>query len=413
MNIWIFNHYAVGPHSNGITRHFDLAKYLVKRGHRVTIFASSFNHQALKEEHFNNSPHEIIEKQYDGVKFVWMKTFPYERNNWRRVVNMVSYTKKAYEYGKKMNETPHIVIGSLAHPLAALVGERVAKKKKALFYFEERDLWPQSLIDLGKMSEKNPAIIVLSSLEKYLYKRARRIILLFDKAVNYVAGRGISRDKVIYIPNGVDFARLDVDVQLPAHIQQTFNELKGKTIAIYTGTLGLANSTGIILDTAKELQTKNRNIHFLFVGGGPEKEMLIKRKEDEQLHNVTFIDPVPKKYIFPILKQSHIGLLPLKDSPVFKWGISPNKLYDYMAASLPVALLCNLDDTPIEKEKAGIVIKRNFRDELTQFLTNVETDTLKTMGENGFRYVTEHHSWENLAKSLEKTMEKDLKRYEH
>lgn len=133
MNIWIYNHYAVGPNSNGITRHFDLAKYLVKKGHNVTIFASSFNHQALEEEHLKDSPEKYIEKEYEGVKFVWLKTFPYRKNNWRRVINMLNYTLKAYLFGNKSKGNPDIVIGSLAHPLAAYVGYLIAKRKKLYF----------------------------------------------------------------------------------------------------------------------------------------------------------------------------------------------------------------------------------------------------------------------------------------
>src|SRR5690625_5285478 len=131
---------------------------------------------------------------------------------------MLNYTFKAYLSGKRNKGNPDVVIGSLAHPLAALIGYFIAKKKKALFYFEERDLWPQSLIDLGKMSKKNPAIIMLGQLEKYLYKKSTRIILLFDKAINYVESKGINRDKVVYLPNGVDFTRFEEDISLPENV---------------------------------------------------------------------------------------------------------------------------------------------------------------------------------------------------
>lgn len=409
MKIWIFNHYAVGPNSNGITRHYDLAKYLVKKGHEVTIFASSFNHQALEEEHLKNSSKKYVEKEYDGVKFVWIKTLAYKKNNWRRVINMLNYTYKAYRRGKKNKENPDIVIGSLAHPLAALIGYFIAKKKKALFYFEERDLWPQSLIDLGKMSKKNPAIIILGRLEKFLYTKSTRIILLFDKAINYVKSKGINSSKVVYLPNGVDFTRFEEEVSLPKNITEELNKLENKIIAVYTGTLGLANSIDTVLDVALEIMQKNPRVHFLFVGGGPQKENLLKRKIDEKIENVTFLEPMPKRYIANILRKSDVGLLPLKDSPVFKWGISPNKLYDYMAASLPVLLLCNLDDTPIEKYKAGEVFKKDFVPNLVDFFSNVSLAELKEMGRNGNKYVNESHDWEKLASKLEKIMLNDIK----
>ncbi|WP_067729076.1 glycosyltransferase family 4 protein [Oceanobacillus damuensis] len=410
MNIWIYNHYAVGPNSNGITRHFDLAKYLIKKGHNVTIFASSFNHQALKEEHLKDSSEKYTEKDYEGVKFVWLKTFPYQNNNWRRVINMLNYTIKAYLYGEKRKDNPDIVLGSLAHPLAAYVGYLIAKRKKALFYFEERDLWPQSLIDLGKMSPKNPAIIVLSRLEKYLYKNSQRIILLFDKAINYVESRGITKNKVVYLPNGVDFTRFDKITELPKDITKKLSDLEDKIIVAYTGTLGLANNIDTVLDAAKLIMNANPQVHFIFVGGGPQKQHLIKRKEKEKIDNVTFFDPLPKEYIPVILKKTNIGLLPLKESPVFKWGISPNKLYDYMAASLPVLLMCDLDDTPVEKYKAGKVFKKEFVHNLVNFLRNVNLEELHIMGENGYKYVHENHDWELLANNLERIMLEDAEK---
>lgn len=408
MNIWIFNHYAVGPNSNGITRHFDLAKNLVAQGHKVTIFASSFNHQALKEEHILEDKKQYLYEEYDGVKYVWIKTIPYKKNNWRRVVNMLSYTIKSYFISRRKEEIPDVVIGSLAHPLAALVGYFTARKKKALFYFEERDLWPQSLIDLGKMSERNPAIKLLSKLEKFLYNKSTRIILLFDKAINYVESRDVTREKVLYLPNGVDYSRLRFLEELPKDIQKDINELEGKTIAVYTGTLGLANNIDVILDSANQLKHINENIHFLLVGGGPEKERLLGRKKYENLDNVTFIDPVPKKHIYSILRFSHIGLLPLQDSPVFKWGISPNKMYDYMSSSLPVLLMCNLEDTPIENQNAGKVIKNDFADGITNFLAKTDKKQLSEMGTNGANYVKENHDWSKLAQKLSNTIKKDL-----
>lgn len=323
---------------------------------------------------------------------------------------MLNYTLKAYLFGNKSKGNPDIVIGSLAHPLAAYVGYLIAKRKKALFYFEERDLWPQSLIDLGKMSPKNPAIIVLSWLEKYLYKRSQRIILLFDKAINYVESKGINKSKVVYLPNGVDFTRFDKFTELPKFISKELSDIEDKIIVAYTGTLGLANNIDTVLDAAKLIMNANPQVHFIFVGGGPQKQHLIKRKENERIDNVSFFDPQPKEYIPTILKKSTIGLLPLKESPVFKWGISPNKLYDYMAASLPVLLMCDLDDTPVEKYRAGEVFKKEFTRNLVNFLGDVNLKDLYLMGGNGHKYVHENHDWEVLASNLEQIMLEDTRK---
>jgi len=379
MNIWIFNHYAVGPNSSGGTRHFDLAKQLIKRGHQVTIFASSFNHQMLKEEHLANEQVKYKEMISEGVKFIWIKTVPYSRNNHRRVFNMMSYYFK------------------------------VLKVKKSIFIFEERDLWPQTLIDLGKMSNKNPIISILGRVEKFLFNKSQLIIVLFDKAIGYVESKGVSKNKVLYIPNGYELGRLDNTLELPNNIIEEFEKLKQKKIAIYTGAHGQANNLDTILNSAKKIKTKNENIHFVLIGNGPEKKRLMQRVEEENISNVTMMDPVKKELIPLILQKAHIGLLPLVNSPVFKWGISPNKLFDYMGTALPVILLCDLEGTPVDLSGGGVVIRENFEDELVHFFENMDANELYNMGQKGKVYLEQYHSWEKLSLELEKRMEELLK----
>lgn len=407
MNIWIFNHYAVGPNSSGITRHYDLAKELVKLGHNVRIFASSFNHQKRKEEQLYPSKTKVIKKEYKGVVFYWIKTPPYYKNDFKRVLNMIAYSIIAYNFAvEKTNEKPDYVIGSLMHPLAAIIGLKVAEKYNAKFIFEERDLWPQSLIDLGKVSAKNPLVFLLDKLESYLYKKADKIILLFKDAIKYVKSKGVEESKILYLPNGVDIRRYGpVRANLPKEIDERLEHLKGKFVAIYTGAHGLANNLDIILDSARLLKD-NHNIHFLLVGDGPEKKRLLNIKEKFRLENLTFIDSVPKEYIPSILEKADVGLLPLKNSPVFKWGISPNKLYDYMAASLPIILLCNINEPTIINSESGIIIKENFAKNLSEELVRLsnQKDLVNKLGSNGRSYLEKFHTWSILAKKFDKEL---------
>jgi glycosyltransferase involved in cell wall biosynthesis len=401
MNIWIFNHYAIAPGSSGGTRHYDLAKELVKQGHEVTIFASSFDHQTRKNKHITNSADKYKKETFNGVQYIWTKTYPYQRNDWRRVVNMLSYMFRVLYYSKKASECPDVVVGSLMHPLAAFIGYVIAKKKGSKFYFEERDLWPQTLIDLGKVSKRNPIVWFLSMLELFLYKKADRVIVLFDKAVNYVEQRGINREKITYLPNGVDLTRYNEEAMpIPTEIEEILVGLKDKFIAIYTGTHGLANNLDAILETAKILKKQKKDqIHFLLVGDGPEKKRLMKYRDEEVLDNVTFIPSVAKEQIPTILKHTDVGLLPLQDSPVFKWGISPNKMFDYMASKLPVMLLCDLDGSQIEKSGGGSVIRNDFSKTLANELLKYEEDRegTKEKGQKAFLYVEKHHSWKSLS----------------
>ena len=114
--LWILNHYAISPDMPGGTRHFDLASELVKKGHDVTIFASGFDHGTHK--YTKIKPEEKMKVEaYDGVRFVWINTFPYSGNDWRRVMNMISYGWRVLGCGRGIPK-PDVVIGSSMHPFA-------------------------------------------------------------------------------------------------------------------------------------------------------------------------------------------------------------------------------------------------------------------------------------------------------
>ena len=195
--VWIFNHYAVTPDMSAGTRHYDFAKGLARRGYKTTIFASSFLWGQSKELKLDkNEKHKV--ENLDGLNFVWVKTFSYQKNNWRRAANMLSYMHRAYWLGRKIVgegwgiEKPDVIIGSSVHLFAVYTAYLLSKKYKVPFIMEVRDLWPQTLIDMG-VSKWHPFIILLRKLEKYLYKKADKIITVLGGADKYIENLGIAK----------------------------------------------------------------------------------------------------------------------------------------------------------------------------------------------------------------------------
>lgn len=402
MNLWIFNHYAVGPGSSGFTRHYDLARELVKRNIDVTIIASSFNYQTKVEaRHYKKGEWYQVE-MLDGVRFVWLKTIQYKVNNYKRVLNMFEYSIKAYFIKNVLKDQPTHVIGSLMHPFAAIAGAKVAKSKKSFFIFEERDLWPQSMIDLGNESPNSFKVKLLRKIERWLINSSDKILLLFDKAKSYMLQNGVSEEKLMVVSNGVQLENYNHNLtkQLPAEVSVIFDENADKLIAVYTGAHGMANNLDMVLDAAKTLQNNDEeNIHFIFLGDGVHKENLVKRKSEENIQNVSFLSSINKEYIPTFLSKADVGLLPLHDSPVFNWGISPNKMYDYMAANLPVVILTDIDKDAIHKENPSILIQKDQAANLVKLLSDLEDNRQKAkeIGELGFQFILDHCTWETLA----------------
>jgi len=403
MNIWIFNHYAITPDLPGGTRHFDFSKELTERGYNVTIFASSFHYSLLRETKDYGKSSYIIE-DYDGVRFVWIKTSPYSRNDWRRVLNMLSYSVRAYNVAKKIDiEKPDVIIGSSVHLFAVYTAYLLSKHYKVPFIMEVRDLWPQTLIDMG-VSRWNPFVILLGILERFLYKRAQKIISVLPKAYEYITSLGIPLEKIEWIPNGVDLKRFE-------YIGNNL-EKETKFKVLYTGAHGIANGLDVLLDTAKILKERGyNNIIMELVGDGPEKKRLMKRAIEEGLDNVSFKDPVKKDKVLKVQAEADILFFNLLAKDTFKYGISSNKLFDYLASGRPVIFASNASNNPVEEAKAGITVPSEDPEAVAEAIINLykmsEKERLK-MGENGRKYVKEYHDIPVLVDKLEKVIQEVL-----
>ncbi|GKV57396.1 glycosyltransferase WbuB [Sporosarcina sp. NCCP-2222] len=403
LNIWILNHYAISPKSIGGTRHYDLAKELVRRGHTVRIFASSFNH-FTKEETTVYEKGISKEEDFNNVKFTWIKTPSYQKSV-KRVLNIITFT---YRLNKVLanyikHEKPDLIIGSSVHPLTPLVGLNKAKKVKSLFYFEERDLWPQTFIDFGMLSEKNILTRLLLKIETYLYKESDRTIFLFDKAHKYAFTKGLAKGKEVLIPNGYSIQRLNDSIKFK-EINEMLSYYKGKKLCLYVGSMGEANHMLPLLELTQTMK-QEKEYHFLFVGQGPLKKSLSEYIEHNHLTNVTFIDPVPKEQIPDLLRHADYGMISIKDSPLYKWGFSMNKIYDYLSVGLPVLMYSSLDSIG-NLEQSNAIINFKTTEEMKAFLLNpskIDREAIQ-------KFAMEHYSWEVLSNKLLEIVEEDIVR---
>lgn len=352
MNLWIFNHYAKSPDLPGGSRHYDLGRELVRRGHRVVIFASSFHHLLRRETRLGSGESWRAE-DVDGVEFVWLRTFPYQRNDWRRVLGMVIYMLRARRLGRRLPklaleiERPDVVIGSSVHLLAVLAAYWVAKHHRAKFIMEVRDLWPQTLIDMKRAGPHHPAVWVLGALERFLYRRAGRIVKLLPGAGTYMTAHGAKANRIVYIPNGAAIGSEPRSVQ-PA--SEAFT-------VMYVGAHGEANALDVLLDTANEPSMRGGSFRFVLVGNGPEKERLMSRAESMGLDNVEFRDAVPKECVPDVLAEANVAIVILRDLPIYRYGISLNKLFDYMAAARPILFVGKSLNSPVSDSGGGVVVE--------------------------------------------------------
>ena len=410
------NHYATPPDAPGGTRHYDFARELTKHGNKVTIFTSSFSHRTRKEERLKKGQNYRREN-INGVEFVWLRTSPYYGgNDWRRVVNMLSYSFRVVPPALKLKEKPDVILASSPHPFAGLAGWLLAKFKKAAFIFEVRDLWPLTFVEIGGYSSRSPVVKLLDVLEKFLYRRARKIIVLLPKASDYITGLGIPANKIVYIPNGVSpelFSK--TDAQLPKGLRELISNLKSrrKLLVGYAGAHGIANDLETILEAAKLFQDEGRDKpYFLLVGDGPEKERLITKTRIWGLSNTSFHRSIPKNAMPWLLRSIDIAVISMEKTDLYRYGMSPNKLWDYMACCKPIVRGTGSANDPIAQAKCGITVPQENAKAIARAilkLCDLSDKERQEMGKRGYEYVMKHHSVPVLAKKLLEVME-DVKR---
>lgn len=402
--LWILNHYAISPDMSGGTRHFDLARELVKKGHEVTIFASGFDHHT--RQYLKIKPGEKMRvEEYDGVRFVWVNTLPYTKNDWRRVLNMLSYGWRVLRCSRGLPK-PDAVIGSSMHPFAALAGWWLARRYKAKFIFEVRDLWPQTAVDMGAMKKNSLPAKLLYAWEKFMCNKAEKIIVLLPYAKDYVASRGISPEKVFWLPNGVNLERFDHPAPLEegSEVAEVFEQYRDKFKVVYTGAHGVPNGLDVIVEAARLIQEKSENIHFILIGEGTEKSRLKEKTQSLELTNITFCEPIPKQAIPSALLAADCLVYSIPAFNIYRYGVSLNKSFDYLASAKPVVMAGNPQNNIVEEANAGIAVEPENPEALAEAIVKIyelPEEKRIELGKNGRRYVEQFYNIKNLATNLE------------
>lgn len=415
MRIWWINHYAVLPSQVGGTRHYSLARRLVEAGHEVTIIASRFNHFALRAVPDGSSSAEAQKyrlESIDGVEFLWIGTPAYKNNSLARLRNMTVFAARAARGARRMLQAPpDVVIGSSPHPFAALAAARIAKGFAVPFVLEIRDLWPQTLVDIGRFAAGHPLVRTLCRLERYLYQQASLIVTLLPRAAEHMEAKGAAAEKIHWIPNGIDLSLVPPSTPAP--------ELSTFTI-LYAGSHGVANGLDSVLDAAAWLQRKGTEertlscpVLFRLLGDGPEKLRLRRRVERENLLNVRFEDPAPKERVYAAMADADAFIATLRASPLYRWGMSLNKLFDYLAMARPIVFGADVPQNPVAESGAGIVVAPEDSRAMAAAvatLVKMSPEARSDMGRRGREFVERHYDIKQLAQRLLSLLEGVVKR---
>lgn len=402
--IWILNHYATSMFYEKTGRHFYLSKYFLSSGFAPVVFCASTVHNT--NEKMLHIKGLLEENNTNGTDFVFIKTLKYSKNGISRIVNMiVFFLNLLLSVGiyLKNKTKPSIIIASSVHPLTCVAGIIISRKLKIPCIVEIRDLWPESIVEYSKVSKNNIVIKLLYCIEKWIYIKADAVVFTMPGGEKYIDDKGwatlIDKNKIVHINNGYD--KIDYNNnRIHFQVDDPILTDKGIFRVIYTGSIRRANNIDSIIQAAKILmQKKYEKILFLIYGDGDQREVLEKKCKEESINNIIFKGKVEKTAIPYILSTSSMTILDMYPSVgVLKYGISPNKLFDYIASGKPIlAIKYNYD--MIEARGLGVVINDIKPESIANGVVtifNMRENDIQEI-QNNAKIVSEEYSYENLT----------------
>lgn len=386
------------PETNApASRTHEHTKRWAAAGHRVTVVTTAPNFPAGKI--FEGYRNRLWQReQIDGVEVIRLWTYITANEGFlRRTLDYVSFMVAAI-LATPFLPRPDVIVSTSPQfftPCAAFV---VSRLKWRPWVFELRDLWPDSIVAVGAMKE-TALIRALRKLEYFLYRKATRIVSVTHSFREILSKNGIDPGKIEVVPNGAD-----LEAYRPGDRSEMLADkfdCKGKFVAAYVGTIGLAHGLGTLLDAAEQLRERD-DIAFVLVGAGAEEKVLMAEAGRRGLGNVHFAGSVSKVEVRDYWRFCDVALVLLRDSPLFR-HVLPSKMFEAMSTERPIILgVKGESEAVLKKAGAGIAIppedSRALAAAILQLAANREERV--AMGKAGREFVTTRYNRDVLASRM-------------
>lgn len=384
-------------------RPYYLAREWTTQGHKVIIVGASFSHlRKIQPTVKGVFTVEVI----DNLNYIWLKTNSYSGNGLKRIASMFVFLFRLFFNVQKALKTfePDLIIASSTYPLDNFPARRLARQFKALYCYEVHDLWPLSPMELGGFSKYHPFIMVMQWAENFAYKHANFVVSMLPKTLDHMMAHGLKPELFKYIPNGICISAWKNE-QIPhIHIAALKRIRAGKnTIVGYVGGHGISNALEYLVHSAAWAQDIAPHLQFVLVGDGPEKEKLKNLSVNLQLRNIFFLEPVLKDEVPNLLAAMDILYIGWHANPLYRFGISPNKLMDYMMAGKPIVHSTDAGNDIVREANCGISVAPENPTAIVDALVKIHSMTnheRSILGENGAAFVRMYHSYERLAEEF-------------
>lgn len=400
MNILLIHQYFLEEDDPGGSRWNEFTRVWTAQGHIVTVLGGMMHYNG-KEKIAEYKGKYFVKKQQGAVTVLRCHVSEaYNKHFIGRLWGYFSFMFSSLYAGLfKVKGKFDVVIVTSPPLFVGVSGYLISRLRRMPFVFEVRDLWPESAIDTGVLTNK--MVIKLAYwVEAFIYNRAKLVNVLTPAFYKVLRDKKhIPEKKLVQISNAADFSLSEK--LLNEFDREAFRKehaLEGKFVITYVGAHGVANHLEQILDAGEAL--KDTHVLFLLIGQGMEKDRLMKMREERKIANVRFIDSVPKAVVFKYILASEMGASVLKRVDTFKTVYS-NKTFDYMSCKKPILMAIDgVSRELLEDAGAGSYVEPENTAEYDRVIREYldEPERLKTEGESGYRYAKENFDREVLAK---------------
>lgn len=379
-------------------RTFYFAREWVRAGHQVLVIAANLSHLRQKNPDTRGL---LTRENIEGVDYLWVKTPAYHGNGVSRVINMVAFIAGLYTLCRKPIDAfkPELVIASSTYTWDNWPAAFYAKRHRAHYVYELHDIWPLSPMELGGLKPWHPFICSLQWAENFACRNAERVISLLPAALQHLVEHGMQEHHFVYVPNGIVTEEWADRQPAPQEHVLALRELRRtkKCIVGYVGGHGLSNALDMLIEAGAD--SLLNEVGIVCVGNGPDKARL-EKKAHALSSQVVFLPAVPKRSVPAVLGLFDILYIGWAKSPLYRFGISPNKLYEYMMSGLPILHAVEAANDPVQEARCGKTVAPEDVNALCEGvlqLAALPIEERHQMGELGRKYVEERHIVSSLA----------------
>lgn len=396
--VWIINQYASTPDTGIGGRHYHIARELASIGVKVYLIAASNHHLLITPKQLTSS---IEMEASENLTIVRIQTPQYsDAHSKKRVWNWLLFALQVRKLKRLIPDSPDTIWVSSPPLLTFLAAERLATHFQSKLVFEVRDIWPQTLVEIGGFSPTHPFIRLMQWIEDRAYQKADKVVSNLRYSVEHMISRGMMPEKFTWVSNGFSLSEVQDEGGLNENALEALST--NSFVVGYAGTLGVANALETLL-LAAELLKQYSDIKFALVGAGKEKIKLENFARDHDLNNVVFIDPVKKSQVQSVLKCFDVCYIGWRNDSLYRYGIAANKIFDYLYSAKPIIHSFSGNGDLVQDYKAGITVPAEDPVALSEAvleLYNLKEEERAVMGLRGHEAVKEHHEYGKLAGRL-------------